>query len=343
MLVRLMKLNKVPSEDVSRFLELFEELLSAHYSVADALEYLERFPVSHSIKPITTNIRSQLNQGRSLANVLAVHEDVFGGLAVALVRQAEHTGNLVQAIREINQYRDWLFTLKKSLISSLWYPLISSSVLFAAALFQILYLVPKATDFMDKGDVSHSFFSLNLIRLHEVIDSGLLPGVFVAAVLLLLFFVRRRLPTDSVYIFSRFHLVRYYRTIAVLLRHRLPLVRAMQVGENLCADKKLCNRLKRVREAVSGGQAFSQSVQTEHLIPQGLISMLTLSEKSGEFIQRIETIGHLLLTQEKNRIESFFKKLVPLSYLFAGGILLWIVLGVFLPIYQRLIEVGGLL
>lgn len=92
--------------------------------------------------------------------------------------------------------------------------------------------------------------------------------------------------------------------------------------------------------AVSSGQMLSRSLSTKTGLSQRYIAMLGVAEQSASLTSRLRVVSDVLYREAQDAIHRYCLRLVPLTLSLSGLMLLWIVLGVFIPMYESAIMTG---
>lgn len=111
----------------SRFpLMLFNQellaLLRAGIPLAEALSALTEKENRQAVRVIIADMRTALNEGRTLSSALEAAPHAFPNLYVAMIRAAERTSDLEHALARYIAYRQQLDELRGKLLSAAIYP-----------------------------------------------------------------------------------------------------------------------------------------------------------------------------------------------------------------------------
>lgn len=129
------------SFDVDVFVEQLRDLIGAGLSVIEALATLQRGAATHDHRTLDTLV-ARLRGGQRLSEAFAAQPQ-FPSLLVALVRAAELTSELPQALSRFLEHQQRVTELRHRITSVAIYPLLLIGVGIAVLLFLLFFVMPR--------------------------------------------------------------------------------------------------------------------------------------------------------------------------------------------------------
>lgn len=321
-------------------------LLEAGLTVVEALDTL----LEKERRPQARNVLQQLvlslKEGKSFSGAQEALPEIFPSLYVSIVRAAERTSNLPEALGRYIDYQTRLDAIKSKIVSASIYPLILLVVGGTVALFLLGYVVPRfATVYQGTGRQLPWLSSLlmqwgSFVGAHR---SAILVGA-VAGTVGLVAVVRRlagkggivsamiRVPIlrEKVRIFE---LARFYLTLGMLLDGGLPIVQGLAlVGELLSPD--LRGRVENATRSLQCGEPISHAFEDCGLTTPVGLRMLRVGEQSGRMGEMMGRTAKFYDGEIGRAIEWFSKVFEPVLMTAVGIVVGLIVVLLYMPIFD---------
>jgi general secretion pathway protein F len=335
--------NKFP---LMLFCQELLALLQAGIPLAEAIDTLGEKEGRAPVRQVIEVLSRDLHEGRPLSSALASQAGVFPDLFVALVRAAERTSDLDQALSRFIGYREQLDALRGRLVSAAIYPVMLLGVGGLVVLFLLGYVVPRfARVFEDIGkDIPWTSKIL--------LDAGSWVGhhgeIALAALVLavgsIVFLARQpalwqalgraiwRLPAIGQQL-KVFQLARFYRTLGMLLRGGIPAVTSLGMAAELLSPA-LRPALEQSIAQIREGRGLSATLAAHGLTTPVAMRMLATGERAGNLGEMLERTA-AFHEQEIARLTEWLTKLIgPVLMLFIGGVIGLIVVLMYMPIFQ---------
>lgn len=321
-------------------------LLEAGLSLVEALEGLiekEASPVSRSVmEALITRIR----EGSRLSDAIAQQPEFFPTLFVGIVRAAERTSDLPQALRRYIDYQGRLDMVRSKIISSMIYPMVLFSVGGLVGLFLMTYVVPRFAAVYSGSGRKMPVMSRILMSCGEFLGNNkMLVGVALAAIVVTIVgYIQRnnregrwgqlaqRIPgiRERAQIME---LSRLYMTLGMLLEGGITIVQALEMVEPaVSADARI--RLGRARAEISNGEPASYALEVHGLTTPIALRMLRVGERSGQLGAMLTRSAQFYEGESARWIERFSKMFEPILMAIIGVVIGVIIVLLYMPIFD---------
>ncbi|MBS4095250.1 MAG: type II secretion system F family protein [Sulfuricella sp.] len=321
-------------------------LLEAGLTVVEGIDTLldnKHRPEAHNV---LTRLHQNLLEGKSFSGALGDVTEIFPPLYVSIVRAAERTSNLPEALGRYIDYQVRLDSVKAKVISASIYPVILLVVGSGVALFLMGYVVPRfASVYQGTGRQLPWMSSLlmdwgNLVSKHRhEVFSGMLAtlaitGLAIRQLLRQGGIVRllQHIPffAESIKIFQ---LARLYLTLGMLLDGGLPIVQSLNlVGPTLSPE--LRGRAENATQAIQRGESISQALNRFALTTPVGLRMLRVGEQSGRIGEMMTRTAKFYDGEISRSIEWFSKIFEPVLMAAIGVVVGTIVILLYMPIFD---------
>ncbi|MFZ6646015.1 type II secretion system F family protein [Undibacterium sp. TJN25] len=321
-------------------------LLNAGLSLVEGLEALQEKETDQSAGSVLTHLISGLREGKRLSAALSLQPQHFPILFVGIIKAAEGTSDLPQALSRYIDYRQKLDVVRNKIVSASIYPLILLFVGGTVSLFLMIYVVPKFASVYQGTGRELPWMSKLLLEWGGFSAANTKPLLLATACISggLLLLIRRLLKKGSIGdlisalpgIRSRariFQLSRLYLTLGMLLEGGVPIVIAMKTVEDTMSSAARGN-VQAARMMIESGVAISEAFQSHQLTTPISTRMLRVGERSGELGSMLIQSAAFYDGETSRWIDRFTRSFEPLLMAAIGIIIGTIVVLLYMPIFD---------
>lgn len=322
-------------------------LIGAGIPLVDALATLERQLRQPALHGVLVALRGSLAEGLGLARSLARQGAPFTGLYCALVEAGERSGRLAQVLERLAEHLEQVQRQQHKARTALIYPTVLMGVSLAVVVGLMTFVVPKLTEqFAHSGQTLPLLTSI-LIGLSQGLVSagpwllGAGAGLGVLASWLLRkphWCLRRddlllRLPRIGS-LLQVLESARLARSLAILSGSGVALLEALHVATATVGNRRVRLALEHVSLQVQGGTSLHRALDASGQFPPLLVNMVGSGEASGTLADMLERVADDQERGFARQVDTAMALFEPLMILVMGGVVLFIVLAVLLPIMQ---------
>jgi type II secretory pathway component PulF len=131
-------------------------------------------------------------------------------------------------------------------------------------------------------------------------------------------------------------LSQFSRTIAMLLQSGIPLATALPLGISDTKNLVVKQAFAAGEESLVSGHGLSEALRDHSILPKMWVELVMIGEESNTLGQTMNELADAYQKEVENRLGNLLALLEPLSTFAVGGIVLFIALPMFLPIYSGL-------
>lgn len=131
-----------------------------------------------------------------------------------------------------------------------------------------------------------------------------------------------------------FDLSRWCYTTALLLESGVVLPRAVATGSNSCQNLYVKESLGEIIKFLEEGQSLNRHLRRYGFIPDFLSELVAIGEETGTLPEMLHNASDLMIKEADYLIERTLKWIEPLTILFIGAVVAYIVISVILPIME---------
>lgn len=299
------------------------------------------------IKSMLYAIRSRVLEGHSLATGLADYPKVFPELYRATVDAGEQSGHLDTVLERLADYTESRQEIQGKVRQALIYPAFLSMFAIAIVVFMMTSIVPQVVSVFEDTGQELPGLTISLIAMSDfVVDYGLF--LLVVAVAAFVGFQLLLTKPDFVMKYHLFlfrlpiiqNLVRglnaalFTRTFSILTGSGVTILEAMKISAKVVANLPMRKAILQATDRVREGTGIKNALEHSKLFPPMTLQLIASGENSGKLEEMLERAAVQLEREQVTLIAYIVGILEPVIILAMGLMVLLIVLGILLPIFD---------
>lgn len=339
--------ERVSVGDIALVTRQMATLLGSGITLIETLTAIVDQVDTELLKRIYGQIKTEVNEGHSLADSMAKHPKVFSTLYVSMVRAGEASGALDEVLMRLADFTESEAKLKSKVMSAMLYPIIMVGV--GAVIMMILFVVviPRITKIFDQVKAELPLQTQILIFTADVIKGYwfiLFPGIGVS---IWAFFQwkkseKGRPKWDAFSLKAPLFgsvvrlvaIARFSRTLATLLRAGVPVLKALDITKDVLNNVRLSAVVAEAREAIREGDSISAPLKKSGEFPPIVVHMVATGEKSGQLEKMLEHVADNYDFQVDQQVSKLTTLIEPIMIVGMGVAVAFIVFSILLPILQ---------
>jgi type II secretory pathway component PulF len=333
--------------EINLFFKELDLLLRSNILLFDALESLFYNTKNPFIKNMLAELLDALNRGEKIYPSLKKFEPQLGYQTLVFIKIAEETSTFGETIHAIAQMKEKQYNYRKKIISALRYPIILiASTLFAVTTI-ILFVIPKFKDLFINLNVDLPFFTQILFFLH---DYFFLFTCFIILSIGTLFYIRNYYPKllrqyydkDKIVLqlpiiknmVTNYYLTNFFLTIHHLLKAHHTIDDAIKYALLNIENRYLHYKINQILESIYQGETLTSSFTKAELFDETSMRLISSAEVSSNAKEVFSQLYISYESRQDDTIRESIKLIEPLSIVIFSLLVLFIALGVFIPLWN---------
>ena len=338
---------KVGSKELVGFSRQLSTMLASGGGLIRTLEMLSEETSDRVMRRTVDAIRHDLDEGSSLSEAIAQHPRVFNPLYVSVIQVGEFTGRLGPSLEQMSDILEREAEAKAKAIQTMMYPMaiIGLSVLTLGVLMTVA--LPPLLDTFDKLGAELPLMTRIAIGGATMLKENIVKIPVALAGLILVFVVggkfakvkywmdavKAKLPViGSLMIASQ--IARISRTCAMLLEAEVGLAPALQLARAGIGNALIRKAFDDAEESLMSGHGIAEALSRHPILPSMFIQLITIGEASNSLPRTMADAADAYQKQFDGRLNTMLGMLEPASTLVVGGIVGFIAMSMFVPIYS---------
>jgi general secretion pathway protein F len=298
-------------------------------------------------RALVVALRTRVMEGSSLAAAMAEFPDVFPALYQASVAAGESAGRLDAVLLRLADYSEQRDALRRKVLLALTYPALLSVVALLVVVGLMTWVVPQVVGVFLQYERALPWATRVLISLSEAVRGygwlalvGGIGGIAALAVAARQPAMRARMHAMWLAapllgrLLRAVETARFARTLALLSASAVPLLEALGIAGRVVGNEALREALSRVALRVREGQGFARALGESGQFSPVALKLIASGERSG----RLDTMLAEAAAQQERELDTVLgvamAALGPVVILLVGGLVLFIVLAILLPIFE---------
>ncbi len=340
--------------DLVIFTKQFATMLSSGVPLIQTINVLGSQQKNLVFGAVLRKVQSDVENGKTLSEAMRSHKSSFDSLYIAMVRAGETSGSLDQILLRLTTYIEKAAKIKSQVKSAMVYPAIV--VVAATSVISVLlaFVVPTfAKQFRDSGrelpaltqvvvDIS-DFFRLNL-------------GFLLGAVAVIFFAINTYRKTemgssqfDRIVLYvpvlgdliRKVAVGRFCSTLSTMLKAGVNLLEALSICAASAGNKRIEEFILFVRAEIEQGVKFSTPLAKDGLFPAMVVSMVEVGEATGALDDMLLKVADFYEEEVDVAVKTLLSMIEPIMIVTIGSVVGFIVIAMYLPVFDMAGTVGG--
>ncbi|MCK5394704.1 MAG: type II secretion system inner membrane protein GspF [Gammaproteobacteria bacterium] len=339
--------RSISSTELALLTRQLATLIQAALPLDETLSAVANQTDKPRIKSMLYAIRSRVLEGHTLAAGLADYPKVFPELYRATVDAGEQSGHLDTVLERLADYTESQQEIQSKVRQALIYPAFLSLFAIAIVVFMMTSIVPQVVSVFEDTGQELPGLTISLIAMSDfVVDYGLLM-LFVVVAAIVGFKVALTKPAFVM----KYHmflfrlpiiqrLVRglnaalFTRTFSILSGSGVTVLEAMKISAKVVANLPMREAILQATDRVREGTGIKNALEHSKLFPPMTLQLIASGENSGKLEEMLERASMQLEREQVTLIAYIVGILEPVIILAMGLMVLLIVLGILLPIFD---------
>ncbi len=341
-------INKVKRKDLMVFTRQLSAMMEAKIRVSEALRILyaqTRHPV---LKNIIFEISSDVDAGLAFSQALERHGEVFSEFYVNLVRSAEVTGRIEEAMGFLADYLEKEFVLLAKVRNALLYPAFVIVLFFVVGGILVGLVFPQITPIFEEANADVPFVTAFLLGTATFLNQYwfALVVVFIALVAGVIQYYRStegkalidQLTLQAPIVgglFRKLYVARFAESLSVLLKGGIPVAQAIEISSHTVGSAFYREMLHGIAKAVREGTLLSDALRDqEKYFPPFVSQMVAVGEQTGQLEKMFGRINVFYSREVDSIVSNLVEVIQPALVVVIGVLVGFMFSAILIPIYN---------
>lgn len=340
--------NRVRRIDLMIFTRQLATMLESAIPLNDALKSLYRQTRNIALREAVFEVSTDIDSGLSLSQSLERHGNIFSEFYINLIKAAEVTGRVEEAMNFLADYLEKETQLISKVRNAMIYP-IFVIVLFIITAGVLMGLVfPQIEPIFRDANVSLPLITTIFLAAGNFLANWWFAIIFIVLVLFVLVFDYFHSDEGKVIydqlllslpvigrLFKQSYVARFAEATSVLIKGGIPIAQAIEISGQTTASINYRDVLHEVADKIRQGKLLSQSLEEhENLFPPLVSQMIAVGENTGRLSEMFDKISQFYTREVDSLVGNLVELIQPSLMLLIGGLVGLLFAAILLPIYN---------
>jgi type IV pilus assembly protein PilC len=339
---------RVKVRDLIQLFIHLDQMEGAGVPLLDALADIRDTTENTALRDAMSEIYRDVSEGAKLSEAMEKHPKIFHNLYVSLVAAGEETGKMSSSYQQLVKYLKWVDEMQTRVRKATRYPMILLVVVLAAVTIMMGFVVPQIVEFIRNMEFELPFATTSLIATSDFFQAYWWAVLGTPIVLFAVVMALRKSSEGIAYridsmilsapvmgvLVRKINIARFCQTFGALYAAGLPILQAIKSATNTVNNLALIEALESIQSLVKSGSPLSEAFNGSGEFPSMVVRMLKVGEDSGNLTTVLQQVSDFYTTDVDEEVQKLIAMIEPSLTMVLGGMILWIAVGVFGPIYN---------
>lgn len=340
--------KRVKKSDLMIFTRQFATMLSAKIAIGDSLKTLYSQTRKPLLKEVIYEVSSDIDAGLSLSQALEKQSQVFSTFYINLIRSAEVTGRVEEAMSFLADYLEKEITLVSKVRNALIYPVIMIILFIGVAGVMVGFVFPQLRPIFEESGAQMPIFTRALLGAGDFISNWWLAIIIALGVLIFILIdyfrssegkmildeIGLTIPRISK-LFKNLYVTRFAEALRILIKGGIPITQAIEIAGHTIGSVIYRDVLHEIAERVRQGELMSQALMgKETYFPILVGQMVAVGERTGKLEEMLDRISVFYSREVDNMVANLVELIQPILMIFIGLMVGLLFAAVLVPIYN---------
>lgn len=346
-------LFKVKTGELVRFSRQLATMVRGGSSLQRGLEMLEGESKNRVMRRVLASVRKTIDQGGSLSSAFAEFPNVFSTRYTSVVEVGEPTGGLANALEQLAETLSREHEAVQRFKRTMMMPAFTMGASIAMLVLMMTVMLPPLLGAFESRGTDVPLITKIAMAIINTIESNMIfIGIAVVLFGATIAIVRHipstqyalhvaitRLPVVGGLIVTK-EMAQFSRTNSMLLEAGVPLARSLPLAISGCKNLALLRAFNAGEESLMSGHGFATAVGNYSVMPRLWVELVAVGEENNVMGRTLSDLATAYENEVDNKLGSIISMLEPASTFVVGGVVLFIALSMFLPIYSGMEDLG---
>lgn len=340
-------LTQPSMKDLFIFTQQLYTLLDAGIPLIEGLYLLETQTTNKVLSETIHQIRTDVVTGDSFSGSISRFPSIFNKLYVSLIKAGETSGQLSGIAERLSTLIDGQMKIKAKINGAMMMPAITLGVIMLVTIGMLVFLVPKFEDIFTKKGNTLPLPTQMLLFASDMVTDYWWLGLILLVGFVVWFNIFRQSDTGkpivdqwllSVPVISTLLIKSYtstfVKTLATLQASGVSLTDSIVIAASTVDNYVMHYTLKQARESILAGGSLAKPLEESKVFPAMVVKMIAVGEETGSLDMMMQKSSVLLDREVDEAVEKLTELIQPFLTIVIGLILTFILLGLYLPIFD---------
>ena len=299
-------------------------------------------------------MKYDMTMGENFSTAMEKQGVAFPKLLINMVKASEMTGELPEALDDMEQYYTEAEATRKQMITALTYPSIIFIIAIAVMTFIMVFVVPKFVEIYDTMDAAEiPKFTIVVMKISDFLQHNLFMLLVIIAIVIILMkwlydnvkafrmmmqtFAMRLPIFGNIIIYNE--VTMFTKTFSSLLKHNVFITDSMEILNKITNNEIYKNMILDTINNLAKGEKISLAFKDQWSFPIPAYEMIVTGERTGQLPEMMSKVSSYYQEQHRNAVTRIKAFVEPALIIFLAVGVGFIVLSIVIPMFNMYNEI----
>lgn len=344
-------LKRVSNKDIAMFAKETAVMIRSGLHLTQALTIIQKQVKNRYFKDVIESIESNIKEGNVLSQAMSKYPNVFDKVMINVVRAGEASGNLDKQLLEVGLQMENNLKFMSKIKGAMVYPMFILAAMVGIGILATVKIIPAIQGIITESGAALPVSTKIVLAISNFLIHQWYLVIFIGAAIIIgvwLFFKSpsgsylkdRWLIMEPTGMAIRLYMVRFARTLGMLISSGVPIVAAIKIVSDVIDNQVFKGSLAKVASELERGIPISATLSQDKNFPEYVAQMLTVAEQTGQLDSVLTNLAQYYEDQANDKIGMVTALFEPLILVVIGIGVAFLVFSILVPIYNATMNAG---
>lgn len=346
---------KVTDKDIVVFTRQLATMIDAGLPLVQCLDILGTQTDNPTLAKTVVQVRTDVESGSTFADALKKHPKIFDNLYANMVAAGEVGGILDTILQRLAAFMEKFAKIKRQIKSAMVYPSVILFVAVSVVALLMIVVVPMLANMFAEGGQALPLPTRIVIAISNFLKGW--GGLILLAVMIGFFVTLKQVrktekglrATDNIVLkfpvigdlIRKVAVAKFTRTLGTLMTSGVPILEGLMIVARTAGNKVVEDAIISTRQSVSEGKTLAEPLTKSKVFPPMVTQMISVGEATGALDAMLTKIADFYDEEVDGAVATLTSMLEPMLMIFLGITVGFVVIAMYMPIFQMGAMAGG--
>ena len=325
-------------------------MLQAGLPLIQAIEVLKEQSPNDAMKEDLISVYKDLQNGMALSKAFSKNSSIYSKLQTNLIEAGEKSGNMIEVLINVSKDLEKSNKLKSKIKGAMIYPAIIMAAVVGVMVILVVFMVPQMESlYKDFGVQDLPWVTQVIVSFSNFITSlyGLFTIVFVILLILGVYIYYKSTQGGKRFFHKlvlklpvfgglnvKIQVAEFSRLLSLLLASGVPIIDALNIVADSTSNVIYQEVIRDAALTVTKGIPLAVPLTKSNIYPKILTRVVAIGEETGKLDQVLADMANFFEGEVNEMADNLTKLLEPIILLVVAGLVAFLAISVYWPIYS---------
>lgn len=342
--------KKVDLSQISALTKKISTMLKSGLPIMKTLEMVKDQVEDPKLAEVLDDIYKDVESGTQLSVAFSKKPDAFDTIYVNMVRAGESSGRLDTFLNKLVVSINKNIKIKKSIKAALMYPAILLTVAVLVLAVMMVFVVPVFVQMFGSVGSELPGPTKLVVSISDFVRNPITGGGSVAIIVASIMLFKNRVRSNLAFrkkwhqtvlkmpvigdLALKSQLAQMAMVYSNLNDAGVPVIESLDITAASSKNEILKEAMQAAKRGVFSGTPLSELLMSQPAIPKAFSQMVYVGEQTGNMSDMLNTISAYYEEEFDDAVVKFSQLMEPIMIVFLGGVIGFILVAMYLPIFK---------